>query len=298
MIINKNMEAKNIKIITPQKIVLQGFIFGSQKVKTIYILLHGLGGNLFSRLELVEKMTASGAAVMVFNNRGSGLINKFRKINPHQSDVYDSLIIGETHEIFTECIDDIDGAIKTALDNGYRKIILVGHSTGCNKAAYYLSKKNPVSIKGAILLAPMSDYADAVKFTEPKVFQRALKTARKLVADGKPQALLPEKYWSRPISAQRFLSLFTPESTEEIFSYAVPSKQPQILQKIKKPFLVVLAGEDQFTDRPMTEVFAWFKQTLINKNAKVLMIKKSPHGFLGQEAKLKNLIFKFVKSLH
>ncbi|HZJ41090.1 MAG TPA: alpha/beta fold hydrolase [Candidatus Saccharimonadales bacterium] len=291
------MEAKNIKIITPQKIILQGFIFGSRRVKTIYILLHGLSGNLFSRLELVEKMTADGAAVMVFNNRGHGLINQFRKINPRQSDIYDSLIIGEAHEAFADCIDDIDGAINTALDNGYRKIILLGHSTGCNKIAYYLSKKNPASVLGAILLAPMSDYADAIKFTEPKIFQRALKTARKLVADGKSQTLLPEKYWSRPISAQRFLSLFTPESVEEMFSYAVPNKKSQILQKIKKPFLVVLAGADQFTDRPMMEVLAWFKKVLINKNTELLMIKKSLHSFSGQETKLKNLIFKFVKSL-
>jgi len=290
------MEAKSIKIITPKNILLQGFIFGSRRVKTIYILVHGLSGNLFSRLTLVEKMVADGATVMVFNNRGHGLINQFRKINPRQPDIYDSLVIGEAHEVFTDCLDDIDGAIKTAQEIGYQKIILMGHSTGCNKIAYYLSKKNSDCIQSAILLAPMSDYAHAVKFIEAKIFQLALKTARKLVANKKAQALLPEKYWSRPISAQRFLSLFTPESIEEIFSYAVPAKKPQILQKIKKPFLVVLAGNDEFTDRPMTEVFVWFKKVLINKNAELLMIKKSLHGFSGQEAKLKNIIFKFVKN--
>ncbi|MFA6513934.1 MAG: alpha/beta fold hydrolase [Patescibacteria group bacterium] len=291
------MEARVIKIITPKNIALHGFIFSSKRVKTIYIFLHGLSGNLFSRIALAEKMVADGATVMVFNNRGFGLINQFRKINPRQPDEYESLVIGQAHEVFEDCVDDIDGAINTALNLGYKKVILVGHSTGCNKAAYYLSQKNPTCITGAILLAPMSDYADGIKFTDPKIFNRALKEAKRLIAAGKPGALLPADYWSRPIDAQRFISLFTPESKEEMFSYAVPDKKPIILQKIKKPFLVVLAGEDQFTDRPMKDVFAWFKKALIGKQAGPLMIKKSLHSFTGYEAKVKNIIFDFVKKL-
>jgi alpha-beta hydrolase superfamily lysophospholipase len=291
------MEARVIKIITPKNIALHGFIFGPKKVKTIYIILHGLSGNLFSRIELAEKMVADDAAVLVFNNRGFGLVNQFRKINPHQLDEYESILIGQAHEVFEDCIDDIDGVINTALKFGYKKVVLVGHSTGCNKAAYYLSRKNPVCVPGAVLLAPMSDYADTVKFTNPKIFNRALKEARKLVAAGKPGALLPETYWARPVDAQRFLSLFTPESVEEMFSYAVPNKKPIILQKIKKPLLVILAGEDQFTDRPMVEVFAWFKKAVAGKSTEVLMIKKSLHGFKGYETKVKNIIFAWTKKL-
>lgn len=291
------MQAEVVKIITPQRIVLHGFIFGPKRVKTIYIFLHGLSGNLFSRIALAEKMAADGAAVLVFNNRGFGLINQFRKINSRRPNEYESILMGQAHEVFEDCIDDIDGAINTVLKLGYKKVILVGHSTGCNKAAYYLAKKNPDCVSGAVFLAPMSDYADAVKFTDSKIFNCALKEARKLVAAKKSKSLLPETYWSRPIDAQRFLSLFTPESIEEMFSYAVPNKKPIILQKIKKPFLVVLAGEDQFTDRPMPEVFAWFRKALIGKQAELLLIKKSLHNFSGYEVKLKNIIFAWIKKL-
>ncbi len=291
------MEAKNIKIITPKKIVLRGFIFGPRRNQVIYILLHGLSGNLFSRLEIVEKMVGEGATVMVFNNRGYGLISQFRKINPRRPEAYDSVVIGKAHEVFTDCLDDIDGAINLALESGYKKIILIGHSTGCNKIAYYLSKKNPASVKAAVLLAPMSDYADFKKFTNPKIIKSATKKAQQLVAAGKSHELLSADIWPYYTDAQRFLSLFTPDSLEEIFSYAVPEKKPLILKKIKKPVLVVLAGDDQFKDRPMIEIYDWFKKALSGQKAELAMIKKALHGFGGQETKVKNLIFKFVKRL-
>jgi alpha-beta hydrolase superfamily lysophospholipase len=291
------MEAKVIKIVTPKNIALHGFIFGPKRAKTIYIFFHGLSGNLFSRIKLVEKMAVDGAAAMVFDNRGHGLINKFRKINPKNPEEYETVVIGQVHEVFEDCVDDIDGTIKVALEQGYKKIILVGHSTGCNKISYYLSKKSPAAVEGAVLLAPMSDYADTKKFTDPKVLAKATLAARNLVKAGKPHELLPKNLWPNLVDAQRFLSLFTPESKEEIFSYAVPTKKPSVMLKIQKPLLVILAGEDQFTDRPMIEIFTWFKKVLANQAAEVLMIKKSLHSFSGHETKMKKIIFDWMKSL-
>ncbi len=291
------MEAKFIKIETPKHLVLNGFIFGPKKNKIIFIFLHGLSGSLFSRITLMEKMTSSGATVMTFNNRGHGLINQFRKINPHKPEEYNSVAIGKAHEVFEECVDDIDGAINLARKEGYKKIVLVGHSTGCNKISYYLSKKSPDDIIGGILLAPMSDYADFIKFTDGKIAKTITEEAKKLVVAGKHHELLSDQIYPYYADAQRFLSLYTPNSNEEIFSYAVPAKKPTILLKIKKPLLVVLAGNDQFSDRPMTEIFNWFKETLNNKIAQVIMIKKSLHGFAGYETKLKNEIFNWTKNL-
>jgi alpha-beta hydrolase superfamily lysophospholipase len=290
------MQAQTIKIQTPKKVILNGFIFGSKKAKIIYIFLHGLGGGLFSRIELIEKMAGDKIAVMVFNNRGQGLINRFKKINQRRAGGFDSAIFGSSYELFSDCIDDIKGAIRAALDNGYKKIILVGHSTGSNKVAYYLSKSFKDNVLGGILLAPMSDYAAIKKEVPAYKLRKAKKEAEKLVFQGKEQELLSPKSWTHLISAQRFLSLFTPESKEEIFSYASTNKSP-ILRRIKKPILIVLAGKDEYADREMTEIFSWFKREAPKDNSKVIMINNSLHNFSSYESKLKRKIFSWVSKI-
>lgn len=57
---------------------------------------------------------------------------------------------GCMYEIFEDCIYDIDLAIQTAKEKGYKRFILLGHSYGCNKVIYYYYKKHP-SILGMIL---------------------------------------------------------------------------------------------------------------------------------------------------
>jgi pimeloyl-ACP methyl ester carboxylesterase len=62
--------------------------------------------------------------------------------------------------------------------------------------------------------------------------------------------------------AQRFLSLYTPDSAEEIFTYAQPGKIPRTLQKSRIPTLVMLAGKDEHTKRPANDLAQWFDQNI------------------------------------
>lgn len=79
---------------------------------------------------------------------------------------------GCMYEIFEDSILDIDLAISKAKELGYKRIILAGHSYGCNKLIYYYYKKRP-DILGLILasapdmvglhLERQSDYKDLIK---------------------------------------------------------------------------------------------------------------------------------------
>lgn len=78
---------------------------------------------------------------------------------------------GCMYEVFEDSILDIDLAISKAKDLGYKRVILMGHSYGCNKVIYYCYKKNP-DILGIILasapdmmglhLLRQSDYKDLI----------------------------------------------------------------------------------------------------------------------------------------
>ena len=114
-----------------------------------------------------------------------------------------------------------------------KEIYLAGHSTGCQKSVYYAIKKADRAVKGLILLAPISDYAAERMRNTKGTLLRATTVAQKLVKAGKKHDLLPKNVWHGVIDAQRFLSLYTPTSAEEIFSYAQPKKNPSVLKKVK-----------------------------------------------------------------
>lgn len=290
----KNMSTcKVIQIETPKKYILDGLLLGSEKNKTVFIFIHGLGGSLFSLMKLADSLVTKNSSVIVFNNRGFGTINRIKKIKKRSIKGYVNVTAGFAHEIFTDCVDDIDGVVNYALKIGAKEIILVGHSTGCQKSIYYLSKRQKTKVSGAVLLAPLSDFADMFSFTETKRYKKLIDTAKGMVKNNKSSELMPSNLWSTPTDAQRFLSLFSPESTEEIFSYA-SGKNPIILRSVKRPLLIILAGNDEYKDRSMTEISSWFKNVLVNKKNEIKIINKAPHNFIGHVFKLEIIIKKWL----
>lgn len=295
----KKIFTKIISLETPSHLLLNGLLLSAKRSRTLFIMVHGLSSSLFSRRQLVDRLASSGADVLVFNNRGFGIINTFSRINPKDPEQVDKLVIGQAHEVFSDCLDDLDGAVRFGAQRGYKKIILVGHSTGCNKISYYLSRKSPALVKGAVLLGAVSDYAEAKKNVPARQLARALNYSYRLVKAGRDHELLPSHIWPRAMDAQRFISLNTPDSEEEIFTYASPDKKPVTLRKIKPPILVVLAEQDEFGDRPMIEIAQWFEQALKDKAALVKVIKGAPHSFAGKNNQVAKIMLdwfnQFVK---
>ncbi len=290
-------ETQIITFETPQKLLLQGLWIGPKNPKVLYIFIHGLSSALFSQINLAQSLVSRDSAILTFNNRGSGTVTGIKKASNTKKG-YTRETMGAAHEVFTDCVDDLEGAVSFAKKEGAGKIFLVGHSTGSQKSVYYLHKKKSSPVAGAILLAPMSDYAGVVKETPPKVLAKAVAYAKKLIAAGKPHELLPTSIWPQPCDAQRFISLYTPESAEEIFSYAVPTKKPTALLSVSKPLLVVLADQDEYADQPLPQIAEWFKTTLTKKDAQVSTVADSSHNFNGHDKILRSLILDWVRKLN
>ena len=289
------MKTKIIKITTPKKVLLNGIIFGPEKPKNVFIFIHGLASDLFAKVDLYEKLINKDTAVLAFNNRGSGIISGVKKITARNKKGFEYVDAGMAHEKFTDCYDDIEGAVLEAIKTGAKNIYLIGHSTGCQKSVYFLSKNKKFKIKGVILLAPMSDFADVDTFVEKKIYSRALNLSRKLITQGKKHELLPLDIWPRLVDAQRFVSLFTPDSVEEIFSYAT-NREPKLLKKIIEPILIIMAGEDEHKDRPISEIITWFNKNMSLKNYDIRVVEKSMHSFSRYENELEKIIKNWIKN--
>jgi pimeloyl-ACP methyl ester carboxylesterase len=282
-----------IEIETPKKYLLNGLWFGPAKPKRAIIFIHGLTASAFSMSSLVAALVDPQTAVITFNNRGFEQITEIKRKKGKKS-VWEKA--GAGHEVFTECADDIQGAINFVKKAGVRNIFLAGHSTGCQKAYYWARKKNESkNVKGIILLGPLSDYAIAVEKNRGGKLARSVAYARKLVKAGKAHQLMPGGFgmWF-PCDAQRFLSLNTRESVEDIFPYGQEGKDPKAFRSVKAPTLVLLAGGDEHTNVPAEQIAEWFEWHF-KAPYRINIIQKVGHGFKGGEKEVVREIRSFMK---
>ena len=190
-------------------------------------------------------------------------------------------------------MDDIQGAINFVRKTGIKDTYLAGHSTGCQKSVYYASKK-ATDIKGLILLAPMSDYAGILKMESPARLARATKLARTLVKKGKRHELLPREIWPNILDAQRFLSLYTPDSKEEIFSYIQPKKNPKAFTSVRLPMLVVLAQKDEHGNLSAEKIELWFRKHNKSRSLETTIVPDALHSFTGLEKKVSIIVRRWL----
>ncbi|MDO8521975.1 MAG: alpha/beta fold hydrolase [bacterium] len=282
---------ETIEIVTPKRVLLNGLWFGPKKARNVFIIVHGLASSIFSRvpLELPAFIINRDTAVLSFNNRGHDIVSKARRNKR-------AIVAGGAHEVFTDCVDDIRGAVNFARRTGAKNIYLVGHSTGCQKSVYYASKlrKRPLVV-GLILLAPVSDYAAAKKDDKNGQLAKAVKFARTMIKAGKKHELMPKTLDKTPFinDAQRFLSLYTPDSPETIFSYEQPKKNPRTLQSVMLPMFVVWAEKDEYADRPARKITEWFERNT-GANLETLIVPSATHSFRGKEIQVASAIKKWI----
>jgi len=277
------MQIEIVEMVTPNKYVHHGLWVGPQKSKRVFINIHGLTSNLFSADKLYPLVDAE-TAVLTFNNRGHDIVSKLKRLNPENPKGYDSELAGTAHEVFEDCVDDLEGAVQLCHTRGVKEVYLVGHSTGCQKSIFYLSKiKNKQNVSGVVLLCPLSDYAAISLSADKDQYEKALAFSRNEVRENRPSTLLSEEYWpSELIDAQRFLSLYTPESSEETFTYS-HDKEPKAFQSVEAPMLVVLAGKDEYCDRPTEKLKAWFDRSNVSSKYNSVVIETAPHNLKGSE---------------
>ncbi|KAF2817734.1 DUF1749-domain-containing protein [Mytilinidion resinicola] len=138
------------------------------------------------------------------------------------------------------------------------KIVLMGHSTGCQDIMAYLSasgSKSRPKLDGAILQAGISDREALVSALPPDVYAESVKVAQEWVEQGKGADVLPLSVTTRvfgsAVSADRWLSLTSPDKrgADDYFSSDLEDAQlEETFGKIgesKTPLLFLLGGSDE-----------------------------------------------------
>lgn len=264
------------QVTTSDGVTLAGIVIEPRgKKMAALIFVHGLtssftGGHEHTRL-YSDPCNRLGFGFFKFNNRGHDVVSKAGK-----------KLAGGGFEKFTDCVKDIDAVIALARRRGYTKIILMGHSTGANKALYYTYRK-PKHIRGLILTGPMSDVAGTYVTNGRAATQRLVRLAH-VLAKKNPLAVMPID--GRIFTADRYISLHEPGHAEDVFPYYRQGGWKE-LRSVRCPLLVIIGTKDRNLDRPADAVLESFEhQARRSRAITTATIEGADHSFHDQEQSL------------
>ncbi|MFN7991412.1 MAG: alpha/beta fold hydrolase [Candidatus Micrarchaeia archaeon] len=286
--------AELTEVTTKDKLLLQGLIFSSKSKRLALIYIHGLGGDFYGSPAKVAAFAREcrrrGFAFFIFNNRGNNTMTGAKKLAKNPKG-YKYVNTGRCFEKFEDCVFDLDAFVKEAKKRGYRKIALLGHSTGANKVVYYLSKKPDRSIVRAVLTGPVSDVPSQVKQCG-KGYRKLVALAERMVSGRRGDALMPHGSPGWPMSARRFLSLSVAGSPEDVFQYHMENPPYRALKRIRIPVLAVLGGKDECTTMPPDAILKSYRAA--NPLVETAMIDGALHSFGGKEGRLAEVICAWI----
>ena len=196
---------------------------------------------------------------------------------------------GCMYEIFEDCIYDIDLAIQTAKDKGYKKIILLGHSYGCNKVIYYYYKKHP-NILG-IILASAPDMIGSHLLVEPD-YKELLEEAKKNIDNNEPQKLLHkmiEDYMY--MSSLTYYNWYNENSNLDNLPVISNKEHWKQFETIDVPILTFSGSneEDYYQHLDL------LKDKALNcNNFEYKIIDNTGHTYKNKEKEIANLIFDWI----
>ena len=145
-----------ISFINSNNLELIGLLFEPRVIatQTIVIHVHGNYGNFYNNKfiwYMSNIYTKNGISLLSFNlSAHDGLCEGYR--------LGDLDYIGGGVADYNESLLDIEAAIGFARQNGYKNIILQGHSLGCDKILDYIINKCHDTFK-IVLLSPVDSYA-------------------------------------------------------------------------------------------------------------------------------------------
>lgn len=271
---------------------LDGILYSNPSYRTTVVHVHGSFGNFYQNqfLRLMAKMYGeSKINFLSFNlSAHDGIAEGFRyNSETHEEDFE---YVGYSVVNFNSCLDDIQGAInfvKPFCD----RIILQGHSLGCDRILHYLltTKDN----HDFILIGPANSYVLHSNWVSPTTVEEhlsQLKSSPAKVGDYEWLPLdsygikqPPAEVYKIPITRPSLISIME----GPVFQIIRPDSQPSFF--IDQNSIIFVGGKDGYLTSTPEEMFTFFERR-VRKVTRVY-VSNSNHYLEGCE---KQVIQKFI----
>lgn len=289
-----------VSLTSSDNIELPGLLYRPDKdTGKVAVWLHGMGDNgVFYKPKLINILASAladkGIALLAFNNRGAHA-KKSLKIADETLPEEDRRYQGGTYyEQIADCVKDIDGAADFLKTQGFSTYYLLGLSTGANKICAYhaRAKQNPFS--KYVLAGPGDDTGLMFAGLGEKKFWQTLQYAAKSL-ETDPLKTMPKYTGMYPFSAQSAWDILNPDGAYNTFPFYETTherlgKKPlfEEYRQIDRPTLVILGGEDEYTEHvsgaaAALELFVKHTSNAMLKQTDFALVPDATHNFHSHE---------------
>lgn len=198
------------------------------------------------------------------------------------------------------------------------KVVLMGHSTGCQDTIEFLSKHSKsenfnslLDIDGGILQAPVSDSEAFLSFAPQEKLDELIELAKHHIEEGNPDELMPRAalklIMGSAFSAYRFYSLASKRGDDDYFSsYLTDEDYKKSFGVVTKPLLVLYGEKDEFVPEHVDRaalIEKWKQNTdskvwsPLSKILKGATHNVGPESDAGSEEDLIDTVIKFLQTV-
>lgn len=283
-----NIEFIN-NVFTEDHLLLPCVHFESKIKDICVVFIHGMCGTIVDNYFATvfgKKLSQNGVGFIYEHNRGHSIENDLLC----EDGTYKRC--GCMYEIFEESIYDIDLALKLAKQKGYKRIILMGHSYGCNKVINYYYQKKPNII--GVILASAPDMVGIHSLLD-KDRKSLLKEAQINIENNNPDKLLSkmvEDYMY--MSSKTYFNWYNEKSLLNNFPVLSNPKEWKELSSIDVPILTFSGEKEEYYYKE----FELIKSKASScPNFQYKLIDNTGHTYRGKEEEISKLILEFINTL-
>ncbi|KAG9514599.1 DUF1749-domain-containing protein, partial [Aureobasidium melanogenum] len=166
-------------------------------------------------------------------------------------------------------VNEISSLVHHFRTQGKQKIVIMGHSTGCQDCLHYFASEDKrgdrAAVDGVVLQASVSDREAMAMDMEPKDLEHANNMAETWCKQGKGEHILPlnitaSNFGRNPVSARRWVALACRGGEDDYFSSDLSDQTlKNTFGKIDKPLLILYGEEDEYVPKSVD------RKALVNK---------------------------------
>jgi len=273
-------------------IINGGAIFTSPKDSTkpvAVIWIHGWGVNFYqpTYVAIGRALTERGYTCIVGNTRMHDLGNVAAWRGNKR------IRGGGYWGVASEEVRDLAAWIDFAGEQGFKKVVLVGHSAGWAAVRSYQAERQDARVVGVVLAS------GAVRAETKPTDPDQLAEATRLMAAGKGDALVrdPKRSFPSYISAATLLDIAkSPPQSKDFFGMQTPNPG---VTRIRCPLLAFFGTKGDVGTKADLELL----KSCINRQAsgprrvETVMIRGADHMYTGEEAQVAETIAKWADTL-
>jgi hypothetical protein len=167
---------------TSDSVLLHGALVVPEQPRGAILGVHGAWGNFYATpaARLLVDAPVRGFAALTMNARGHDL-GSLGDGEP---------CIGFIRDRLADAPADFEAAVRLLSDRGLDRLVVVAHSYGANRAAYWLTSSGATAAQGLVLLSPAPALQAAAEWFVEGAVEHHLALAAAAVAAGHPEQLI------------------------------------------------------------------------------------------------------------